>query len=55
MGVMVNDTRAEERMARVTTMPNSFNTRPTIPPMSKIGRKTATKDSDIETIVPVTS
>ncbi|SPU66498.1 Uncharacterised protein [Brucella neotomae] len=55
MGVTVSETTAEDRIASVTTMPNSFRTRPTIPPINRIGRKTATSDSDMEMIVPVTS
>ena len=42
-------------MASVTTMPNSLNRRPTTPPIKRIGRKTATSDSVIETMVAPTS
>ena len=55
MGVSVSDTMPEIRMAKLMTMPNSLNMRPTTPPMNKTGMKTATSDNVIDTIVKPTS
>jgi hypothetical protein len=55
MGVSVNDTMPEIRMAKVMTRPNSLNMRPTTPPMNNTGMNTATRDSVIEMMVKPTS
>ena len=51
IGVSVNDTNIDARMATVTTTANSLKMRPTTPPISSTGMKTATSDTEIETIV----
>ncbi len=51
IGVTVRETMADATIASATTMPNSLNSRPTTPPIKRIGMKTAISDTDIETIV----
>ena len=46
-----SETIAEEMIAIATTMPNSLNTRPTTPPISRIGMKTAINETDMEMMV----
>ena len=55
IGVRVNETTPEIRIARVMVRPNSKNMRPTTPPMKRTGMNTATSDSVIETMVKPTS
>ena len=55
MGVVVSDTTIEMRMATDSVTANSRNSRPTIPPISRIGMKTAISDRLIETTVKPTS
>src|SRR3989442_6536225 len=55
MGVVVRETARETPMATLRVAENSGKSRPTIPPMRRIGRKTATSDTDIERTVKPTS
>ena len=51
IGVNVNETRPEIKMATEITMANSENTLPTTPPMKNTGINTAIRENVIETIV----
>jgi len=51
MGTRVRETPAETRIARETTIANSWKSPPTTPGMKKMGMKTATSEIEIETIV----
>ncbi len=51
MGVRLMETIPEIRMAVQMVTANSRNRRPRIPPMNRIGMKTAASDSVIETMV----
>ena len=51
MGVSVNDTNAEATIATVTTTANSLNMRPMMPPISRTGMNTATRDTVIDMMV----
>jgi len=55
MGVSVNDTKPDARIAMPITLANSWNTRPTTPPMKKTGMNTATSEMVIDMIVKVIS
>ncbi len=48
IGVVVSDTTSETRIAADSVTANSRNRRPTMPPMSSIGMKTATSDRLID-------
>ena len=50
-GVRVSDTTQEASTARVTVAAKALNTRPTTPPMSRIGRNTAVSDRVMEMMV----
>ena len=53
-GVRVSETMQEATTASVTVAAKALNTRPTTPPISRIGRKTATSDRVIErTVKPI--
>ena len=50
----VSETKADSAIARVTTMANSKNTRPTTPPMANSGMNTAISDRVIDrTVKPI--
>ena len=51
MGVVVSDTSREIRMATDRVTANSRNSRPTMPPMSRMGMNTATSEMLMETTV----
>ena len=51
MGVSVSDTTADTAMAMLRVTANSRNSRPTIPPSSRSGMKTASSETVIETMV----
>ena len=51
MGVTVNETNNETKIAIESVTANSRNNRPTIPPINKIGIKTAIRDKLIDTTV----
>ena len=51
MGVSVNETKPETRIAALIVTANSRNRRPSKPPIISTGMNTATSDSVIETIV----
>ena len=51
IGVRVSDTKAEITTAIDTVMANSRNRRPTMPPISRSGIKTAISEILIETMV----
>ena len=51
IGVRVSETKPEMMMAIEIVTANSRNTRPTMPPISKTGMKTAISDSVIDMIV----
>ena len=51
IGVVVSDTTIDTRMAADNTTANSWNSRPTMPPISRIGRNTATSDKLIDNTV----
>ena len=54
MGVVVNDTTSETRIAIDSVTANSRNRRPTMPLISRIGMNTATSDRLIEmTVNPI--
>ena len=55
IGVVVSEIAIEMPMASDRVIANSRNSRPTMPPISKIGRNTAMSDSVIETTVKPTS
>ena len=51
MGVSVSDTKPETRMATPIVTANSWNSRPTMPPMKRTGMKTAASEIVIDRIV----
>ena len=51
MGVRLSETNPEIRIATMMTTANSWNSRPTIPPMNSTGMKTAASDSVMERMV----
>ena len=51
MGVKVSETNAEIRTATLTVTANSWNKRPTMPPISSSGMNTAINEKVIEMIV----
>ena len=51
MGVSVKDTTAETKMATLSVTANSRKSRPTTPPMSRMGMKTASSEAVMETMV----
>ena len=54
MGVSVSDTTAEMAIASVSTIANSWNRRPSSPPMKMIGMNTATSEMEIDmTVKPI--
>ena len=54
MGVVVRDTTMEMRMATERVTANSRNSRPTMPPMSRMGMKTAMSEILMEmTVKPI--
>ena len=54
MGVVLSDTMSDMRMATESVTANSRKSRPTMPPMSRIGMKTAMSEIDIErTVKPI--
>ena len=54
MGVVVSDTSSDTPIATERSTANSRNNRPTIPPISRIGMKTATSDTLMErTVKPI--
>jgi hypothetical protein len=55
IGVRVSETKPDTRMAMPITMANSWNTRPTTPPMKNTGMKTATSEMVIDMMVNVIS
>ena len=55
IGVVVSETSSEISTATESVIENSRNSRPTIPPMSRIGMNTATSDRLIESTVKPTS
>ena len=55
IGVVVSDTASETTIAADSEIANSRNNRPTIPPISRIGMKTAISDTLIESTVKPTS
>ncbi len=55
IGVVVSDTSKEMPTATVSVTENSRNSRPTMPPINKIGTNTATKDRLIDSTVKPTS
>ena len=55
MGVVVSDTTIEIRIATESVTANSRNRRPTMPPISRIGMKTAISETLIDTTVNPTS
>ncbi len=55
MGVVVSETTSETRMATESVTANSRNSRPTMPPINRIGMKTATSERLIERTVKVIS
>ncbi|MNK97625.1 hypothetical protein D3C87_1179690 [compost metagenome] len=55
MGVVVSDTTSETRMATDSVMANSWNSRPTMPPIISSGMNTAISDRLIDSTVKPTS
>jgi|GEM_PF-3590004 len=55
MGVVVRETTMETSTAVASTTENSRNSRPTTPPMNRMGMKTATSDREMEMTVKPTS
>jgi hypothetical protein len=55
IGVVVSDTTMLVRMAAVITNANSWNKRPSTPPMNKMGMNTATKEMLMATTVKLMS
>ena len=54
MGVVVNETTIDTRMAVESVTANSRNRRPTIPPIIRMGMKTAISDMLMEnTVKPI--
>jgi hypothetical protein len=54
MGVVVSDTISDIPIATASVTANSRNSRPTMPPISRMGMKTATSDTLIErTVKPI--
>jgi hypothetical protein len=54
IGVVVSEIAIEIRMAMESVTANSRKRRPTMPPISRIGMKTATSESEIEkTVKPI--
>ena len=54
MGVVVNDTTIETKIAADSTTANSRNKRPTMPPIIKMGMNTAIKEKLIDkTVKPI--
>ena len=54
MGVVVSEIKSETVMATLSTTANSRNRRPTMPPMSKMGIKTAMSEVLMEiTVKPI--
>ncbi len=51
IGVSVSETTAEIAMAMLSVTANSRKSRPTMPPMSRIGMNTASSETVIETMV----
>ncbi len=51
IGVVVSDTTSEMTTAAVRTAANSRNRRPMMPPISRMGRKTATSETLIDSTV----
>ena len=54
-GVVVSDTTSETRIATDNVTANSRNSRPIMPPMKRIGMKTAMSERVIDTMVKPTS
>ena len=55
MGVVVRDTTSDTATATESVTANSRNKRPTMPPINKIGMKTATRDVLMESTVKLIS
>ena len=55
IGVVVSDTSSDISTATESVTENSRNSRPTMPPMSRIGMNTATSDRLIDSTVKPTS
>ena len=56
IGVSVSETSTETKMVSVTVTANSRKSRPTMPPISSSGMKTATSETEIEMMVkPISS
>ena len=55
MGVTVSETISDTPIAAVRVTANSWNTRPTMPPISRMGKNTATSEIDMDTTVKLTS
>ena len=55
IGVVVSEIIIEIRIASDRVMANSWNSRPMIPPISRIGRNTAISEAVIDTTVKPTS
>ena len=55
IGVVVSEIASETRMASDNVIANSRNSRPTMPPISKIGMNTAIREMLIEVTVNPTS
>ena len=51
MGVALRDTSSDTTMAPITTTANSRNTRPTMPPMNRMGMKAAIRARLMDTSV----
>src|SRR5262245_61722051 len=55
IGVVVSDTASDTRIATESVTANSRNSRPTMPPISRIGMNTAMSDTLIDSTVKLTS
>jgi hypothetical protein len=56
MGVVVSDITSDTRIVTDSTTANSRNRRPMIPPISRIGMNTATREMLIEsTVKPISA
>ena len=56
IGVVDNDTARDTRIVTESTTANSRNSRPTMPPISRIGMNTATSDTLMErTVDPISA
>ena len=55
IGTKVSDTRADTRIDKLTTTANSWNNKPMVPGIRKIGMNTATNDTEIDTMVKAIS